>query len=197
MAPRPPMQIVIETAEYDSTRRSWRMSLFDPDGTPIDLSVVGGEGPEGPEGPAGPKGDTGDPGPTGPKGGKGDIGDPGIDGADGAPGAKGDKGDPGDPATSFRLMAGVINSDGTVARGTGFSVTKNATGDFTVTFTTNFAAVPVITLTTERPNLTVAALASSTPPSVSGFRIVLYQSWTATNDDSKIHFTAVDAGDHT
>lgn len=36
MAPRPPIQAVIEQqAEFDSGRRNWRMALFNPDHTPF------------------------------------------------------------------------------------------------------------------------------------------------------------------
>lgn len=59
MAPRPPMQIVLEVADYDPTRRSWRQSLFTSDGTPIDLTQIGAPGTPG------EKGDPGDPGAPG------------------------------------------------------------------------------------------------------------------------------------
>jgi hypothetical protein len=67
---RPPIQAkIIEEPDFDPGRRSWRMTLFNEDGTPFTASgATGPEGPEGPEGPAGP---------------------PGEDGADGAPGADG------------------------------------------------------------------------------------------------------------
>lgn len=38
MAPRPPIQAVIEQAEFDEKRRMWRMALFTPEGAPIDLT---------------------------------------------------------------------------------------------------------------------------------------------------------------
>jgi hypothetical protein len=96
MAPRPPMQIMIETAEYDSSRRSWRQALFTPDGDPIDLSALGGEGPPGPEGAQGPPGPQGSPGPQGATGATGATGPAGAAGSAGSQGAKGDKGDTGD-----------------------------------------------------------------------------------------------------
>lgn len=50
MAPRPPIQAVIEEqAELDTKRRSWRMVFFNPDGTPASTS-----------GATGAKGDPGD-----------------------------------------------------------------------------------------------------------------------------------------
>jgi hypothetical protein len=65
MAPRPPIQTVVEApgAELDPTRRSWRMQFYAPDGSPItNMDGIPVPGPQG---------------------------DPGEDGADGAQGEKG------------------------------------------------------------------------------------------------------------
>jgi hypothetical protein len=75
--------------------------------------------------PAGPKGDKGDPGTTGPPGPKGDPGTPGE------PGPKGDKGD---TAPGARWAEVTTNGpDATiVAQSGGFSITNEATGQFTL-----------------------------------------------------------------
>jgi hypothetical protein len=52
------------------------------------------------------------------------------------------------PNPPTRTIAGVVTSGGAVQQGAGFSVIKNATGNFTVRFTPAFLAPPVITVTT-------------------------------------------------
>jgi hypothetical protein len=44
-------------------------------------------------------------------------------------------------------IKGRVAANGTITAGTGFSVTQNSTGDYTVTFTSAFAAVPVVFVT--------------------------------------------------
>lgn len=41
------------------------------------------------------------------------------------------------------ILRGVVNSDGTIAQGTGFTVTKGSTGVYTITFTTAYSAAPI------------------------------------------------------
>lgn len=41
-------------------------------------------------------------------------------------------------------LTGIVNSNGTIAAGTGFSVNRTGAGQYTVTFTSALAAVPVI-----------------------------------------------------
>lgn len=45
------------------------------------------------------------------------------------------------------IIRGRVNGDGTIAAGTGFSITRTATGRYTITFTSAFSAVPVVLLT--------------------------------------------------
>ena len=47
------------------------------------------------------------------------------------------------------IVRGRVNANGTIARGSGFTVNKFATGRYTITFTTAFAAVPVVVATVE------------------------------------------------
>jgi len=48
---------------------------------------------------------------------------------------------------NLRVLRGLVNSDGTVVNGTGFTVTRNGTGDYTVTFSTDFSAAPTPVVT--------------------------------------------------
>jgi Collagen triple helix repeat (20 copies) len=85
----------------------------------------------------GQTGDKGDPGPAGPTGAAGPKGDPGPNGETGPPGAtgpKGDKGDAGAPGPSARWAEVATNGpDATiVAQSGGFSITKEATGAFSL-----------------------------------------------------------------
>lgn len=71
---------------------------------------------------------------------------------------------PGAPE-SLRMVRGVVLGDGTIAAGTGFTVTRNGTGSYTITFSTNFAGYPAVTvtpLTNAGDNSSVASLASNT-----------------------------------
>jgi len=48
--------------------------------------------------------------------------------------------------TALRTIRGTVNADGTIAEGTGFTITDNGTGDHTVNFTTAFSDVPSVGL---------------------------------------------------
>lgn len=45
------------------------------------------------------------------------------------------------------VLVGIVTSAGAITAGTGFSVVHNGTGDYTVTFTAAFSAVPVVVVT--------------------------------------------------
>ena len=49
---------------------------------------------------------------------------------------------------NLRVIRGTINADGTIARGTGFTVTKGTTGYYTINFSTAFKTVPDVVATT-------------------------------------------------
>jgi hypothetical protein len=49
---------------------------------------------------------------------------------------------------NLRIVRGTVNADGTIGQGSGFSVSRTSTGQYTVTFTTAFSAEPTVTLTT-------------------------------------------------
>lgn len=220
MAPRPPMQIVIEQADYDPDRRSWRQSLFAPDGTPIDLTQIGSAGPtgpagpEGPEGPEGPAGADGAPGGIGPEGPKGDTGDPGA---------------PGEPGST--LLAGLEDvtlvglADGDVliynsttgewenaqpAAGGGSvgwaSVRGVVNSDGTENRGSNFACartslgqytvtfdVAFGSLPVVRIQCEAAAVPQISNVTVNGFSVLTFQPWTGNSVDSRFHFSADEA----
>ncbi len=48
-----------------------------------------------------------------------------------------------------RVITGRIAGAGTITAGTGFTVNRSATGQFDVTFTSSFAATPLVTATSE------------------------------------------------
>lgn len=59
---------------------------------------------------------------------------------------------PQSPEPSLRIIRGSINGDGAIAYGAGFTITKNAgNGNYTITFSTAFSAVPTVVLTS-RPD---------------------------------------------
>jgi hypothetical protein len=49
--------------------------------------------------------------------------------------------------TSNRVISGVVAADGTISVGSGFSVSKNGTGSYVVTFDSPFSNAPVLSLT--------------------------------------------------
>lgn len=51
------------------------------------------------------------------------------------------------PTVSATILTGVINSDASIAGGTGFSVVHTGTGIYTVTFTAAFTATPTVQVT--------------------------------------------------
>lgn len=50
------------------------------------------------------------------------------------------------PSGVLRILTGLIASSGAITDGAGFTVTKNGTGDYTVTFSAAFASSPIIVL---------------------------------------------------
>lgn len=99
-------------------------------------------------GPKGDKGDKGDIGPTGPTGATGATGPQGVPGPTGPTGATGATGATGPPGGGVpTIVRGAVSSTGTVAKGSGFSSSRTSAGIFVVTYTSAFAAVPVLVAT--------------------------------------------------
>lgn len=58
-------------------------------------------------------------------------------------------------AENLRIVRGLVQADGTIAQGTGFTVSHPATGDYIITFSPAFASAPTVTASTgnnERTN---------------------------------------------
>jgi collagen triple helix repeat protein len=123
----------------------------------------GPQGSTGPQGSPGPQGTAGAPGQAGLNGLNGDKGDPCLASDPACVGPKGDTGQDGSPDTGddiltklspvdgagsgldadtldgitsrgFARLGGVVNGDGTITQGTGFTVTHPADGEYQVSF---------------------------------------------------------------
>jgi hypothetical protein len=70
------------------------------------------------------------------------------------------------------IVSGQVNYDGTINYGTGFSVTHNSTGNYTISFDTAFNAPPAVSATQIAPqsvHVQCAALPSITTSSFTVF----------------------------
>ena len=106
----------------------------------------GATGPTGPAGINGINGINGVTGPTGPQGITGPTGS-GGGGGGGATGPTGPTGPAGSGGGAS--MKGVVNGDGTISSGTGYTVTHVATGEYNITFTSPLSSAPTLTVTPE------------------------------------------------
>lgn len=116
-------------------------------------------GPQGPEGPVGPEGPQGLQGTPGAPGAPGAAGEQGLQGLQGPPGPQGIQGEPGPPGgDAKKLVGGVVNGDGTIQYGNGFTVTSPSSGIYQITIPAGtFTQIPV-PLITPVSNATVAAI---------------------------------------
>jgi hypothetical protein len=147
-------------------------------GCPAEMPLPGPVGPAGPEGPAGTMGAAGvSPFMTAANGTDifYNLGNVGI--GTNAPGARLDvRGDirlgpagefnavAGDGAEILRIIRGTVASDVTVTRGTGWTVARTAghiIGDYTITYTTAFSGLPVVTATAIDPSALQTAVVSN------------------------------------
>lgn len=91
-----------------------------------------------------------------------------------------------------RIVRGTVTSAGAVGSGSGFTATKNATGDYTVTFTTAFAVAPVVEATAGATSaFYVVKLFGGSAPTVSSFRALCFSPSTFASVDGEFTFTAV------
>ena len=92
-----------------------------------------------------------------------------------------------DQKANPRAVCGRVNtaSAGTILDGSGFTITRNGTGDLTVTFSTPFSSVPVVVATSEW-NETWVDAANQT---VSAVRVLLADA-TGTAKDGIFNFIA-------
>lgn len=58
----------------------------------------------------------------------------------------------------LKIVRGLVNADGTIAEGTGFTVVKAGTSDYTVTFTSPFSDVPAVVVQARTQDTSIAAL---------------------------------------
>lgn len=90
---------------------------------------------------------------------------------------------------SLAVLRGTINGNGTIATGSGFSVSSHASvGIYAIAFSTAFADVPTIVVTPSTPGATYAASVESS--STSGFVVHTYNT-TPTLVDSNFQFVAI------
>jgi Collagen triple helix repeat (20 copies) len=132
-------------------------------GTP---GVTGSQGPiglQGPVGATGAKGSTGVTGAQGPIGATGATGQRGATGVTGArgptgaTGAQGPTGPQGAPGPPALIMRGIVNANGTIAFGTGFTVVVQGTGRYQINFTVPFASTPTVVVTNVYGSISVNA----------------------------------------
>lgn len=96
---------------------------------------------------------------------------------------------------SLRTVRGVVGADGSTTTGTGFSVSKLATGEFRVTFDTSFSDVPAVT---GSPRMGGASSSKTfehdtEAATASAFRCSVRDSTTGATVDDGFHFVAVGA----
>jgi len=86
------------------------------------------------------------------------------------------------------IMTGIVDCvAGTVIAGTGFTVVKNAAGDFTINYNTSFAATPATNVT---PQVTAQKVwPDIVTPTASAFRVFLYNAAGTLTDPDRFHFT--------
>ena len=89
----------------------------------------------------------------------------------------------------LRIVRGSVDSDGTITKGSGFSVTKGAVGSYTINFTTPFGSAPSVTCTLNGSLGRVVGFFSS-GATASGYA-VLISSTTDVAADRNFDFIAV------
>lgn len=90
-----------------------------------------------------------------------------------------------------RIIFGRIHTgSGAASAGGGFSVTVNATGDVTITFSTAFSGAPVVVATPDASLVPVAAVTYGAP-TTSGVRILVFNTTSYSNVNDNINFIAV------
>jgi hypothetical protein len=139
-----------------------------------DVSDVGGTpGPQGEVGPQGPQGIQGEPGPAGAQGPQGIQGPAGQDGAQGPQGIQGVKGDKGDQGIQGpqgeQGPAGADGSGGAAIKSGVVNLGAGATA--AVTFTTAFASVPHVVVTSQIANTDTSCTYSAHNVTTSGFTL--------------------------
>lgn len=93
------------------------------------------------------------------------------------------------PETNLKIIRGIVGGAGTVITGSGWTVVHNATGDYTVTYTTPFSADAAPTVT---PVFAGGAVAHRLSARAAGsFRVQIYLLSGGANIDSDFSFTTI------
>lgn len=91
----------------------------------------------------------------------------------------------------LRIIAGQVTSAGAVSTGTGFSITKGATGIYSIVFTTAFSEVPRVVLTPITNADRAGAQLSTGTRSTTQIDVFFFDTSAATNADVDFCFIAI------
>lgn len=100
------------------------------------------------------------------------------------------------PAEELRMVRGIVNADGSIAKGAGFTVARTATGKYTITFTNGtFSAEPAVSLAiyangTNAGNL-ITLSDTAGGKDATKFGVFCLNPGSTTFIDSKFEFTAI------
>jgi hypothetical protein len=92
------------------------------------------------------------------------------------------------PEEELGIVRGIIDGTGAIVAGTGFTVVKNAAGDYTVTFTKDFEGIPAVDLTVDQAAGTI--MRHVTRPTASTFR-ARNVTTAGVATDCEFHFIAI------
>jgi len=93
---------------------------------------------------------------------------------------------------SLRIVRGLVSGDGTILRGTGFTVTRAGDGDYHITFARNFSAPPVLVASQERGGFPAYVQVDNVNiTSADVFTQVLAANFTYPRVDTTFHFIAI------
>lgn len=90
----------------------------------------------------------------------------------------------------LKVIRGVVLANGTISKGTGFTITKNGTGDYTINYTAAFSDLPTVQVTIETGAGT-SYMAIITVNAAGSTRINTQASTTGAVLDRIFHFTAM------
>lgn len=98
----------------------------------------------------------------------------------------------------FKFVSGIVDAtSGTpsIVNGTGFTITDNGVGDYTINFTPAFADIPAVAVTGRVGaggiGVIDAKLSAASAVTASAARIAAYRTDTGANIDSEFHFVAI------
>lgn len=91
-----------------------------------------------------------------------------------------------------RIVAGRVSSAGAVLAGSGFTATRNSTGDYTVTFSTAFSSSPICVATAGIGTSDTYVKHSNFDPTTGSFRVNTMDGSAGTVIDSKFDFIAIE-----